>query len=108
VTTISKEAKVATFINVFTVDPANQPRVVELLSQVTNAIVRHAPGFVAARLHRSLDGTRVTMYSQWRSIADYEAMRNDPRPRPYFEQVLSMASFEPGSYEVVEDYTPEP
>ena len=105
-TAISKGAKLVTFINVFTVDPTNQQRVVELLSQVTHDIVRHAPGFVASSLHRSLDGTKVTMYAQWRSMADYEAMRKDPRPVRYFEQALSIATFEPGSYEVVEDYAP--
>jgi len=106
VTAISKGAKLVTFINVFTVDPTNQQRVVELLSQVTHDIVRHAPGFVASSLHRSLDGTKVTMYAQWRSMADYEAMRKDPRPRAYLEEALSIAKFEPGSYEVVEDYAP--
>jgi quinol monooxygenase YgiN len=108
VTTISKDAKLVTFINVFTVEPANQQRVVELLRQVTSELVRHAPGFVSSSLHRGLDGTKVTMYAQWRSMADYEAMRKDPRPLPYLEQALSISKFEPGSYEVVEDFTPEP
>jgi xanthine dehydrogenase YagR molybdenum-binding subunit len=27
---------------------------------------------------RSTDGTKVTMYAQWRSIDDYQAMRQDP------------------------------
>ena len=107
-TTICKDAKLVTFINVFTVEPTNQQRVVDLLRQVTNDFVRHAPGFVSSSLHRSLDGTKVTMYAQWRSMADYEAMRKDSRPLPYFEQALSIATFEPGSYEVVEDYAPDP
>jgi hypothetical protein len=34
-TTISKDAKLVTFINVFTVEPANQQRLVELLARVT-------------------------------------------------------------------------
>jgi hypothetical protein len=41
-TTISKDAKLATFINVFTVEPANQQRLVELLARVTDTSVRHA------------------------------------------------------------------
>jgi len=63
-TTISKDAKLITLINVFTVEPANQRQLVELLAQATETSVRHAPGFVSASLHRSLDGTRVTMYAQ--------------------------------------------
>jgi quinol monooxygenase YgiN len=107
-TMISKDAKLVTFINVFTVEPANQAQLIELLSKVTNDFVRHAPGFVASSLHRSLDGTKVTMYGQWRSMAEYEAMRKDPGPLPYFAQALAIARFEPGSYEVLEDFVAAP
>jgi len=55
--TISKGAKLVTFINVFTVDPANQQRIVDLLARATERSVRYVPGFVSATLHRSLDGT---------------------------------------------------
>jgi quinol monooxygenase YgiN len=106
-TTISKEAKLVTFINVFTVEPANQSRLVELLARATETSVRHAPGFVSSALHRSFDGTKVTMYTQWRTIEDYEAMRKNPAPAPYLQQALTIAKFEPGMYEVVESYFPD-
>jgi quinol monooxygenase YgiN len=105
-TTISKDDKLVTFINVFTVEPANQQRLVDLLARVTETSVRHARGFVSCALHRSLDGTKVTMYSQWRAIEDYEAMRRDPAPLPYLQEVLTIARFEPGIYEVVETFVP--
>jgi quinol monooxygenase YgiN len=95
-----------TLINVFTVDPANQQRLIDLLTEATERSVRHAPGFVSARLHRSLDGTKVAMYAQWRSIAEYEAMRADPSPLPYLQQALAIAKFEPGMYEVVSTFAP--
>ena len=95
-TTISKDAKLVTFINVFTVEPANQQQLVELLTHVTDTSVRHARGFVSAALHRSLDGTKVTMYAQWRTIEDYEAMRRDPAPLPYLQRALTIAKFAPG------------
>ena len=93
-----------TLINVFTVASADQARLIELLAEVTSRFVRHAPGFVSARLHRSLDGRKVTMVAQWRSAEDYEAMRRDPRPAPFLEQALAIAAFEPGMYEVVETF----
>ena len=96
----------AVLINVFTVDPTNQKRLIELLTEATERSVRYAPGFMSARLHRSLDGTKVTMYAQWRSIGDYEAMRADPAPLPYLQQALAIAKFEPGMYEVVSTFTP--
>jgi heme-degrading monooxygenase HmoA len=67
--------------------------------------VRHAPGFISASLHRGLDGTKVTMYAQWRSVEDYQAMRENSAPLPYLQQVLAVAKFDPGIYEVVETYS---
>lgn len=93
-------------INVFTVDPANQDRLLDLLSRATDEFVSRAPGFVSSTLHRSLDGTKVTMYAQWRSAEDYEAMRQDPGPLPFLEEALTIAKFEPGMYEVVRTFSP--
>jgi hypothetical protein len=45
---ISAKGSVVTLINVFTVEPTNQQRLVELLSEATEASVRQAPGFVSA------------------------------------------------------------
>ncbi|WP_246767562.1 antibiotic biosynthesis monooxygenase [Bradyrhizobium sp. CCBAU 53340] len=93
-------------INVFTVNPANQDRLLDLLARATDELVSRAPGFVSSTLHRSLDGTKVTMYAQWRSAEDYEAMRQDPGPLPFLEEALTIAKFEPGMYEVVRTFSP--
>jgi hypothetical protein len=45
------------------------------------------------------------MYAQWRSIEDYEAMRQNPAPLPYLQEALTIAKFEPGTYEIVETYS---
>jgi quinol monooxygenase YgiN len=103
-TTISANAKILTLINVFTVEPANQQQLLELLARATETSVRHAPGFISSSLHRGLDGTKVTMYAQWRSVEDYQAMRRDPAPLPYLQQALTIAKFDPGMYEVVDTY----
>src|ERR1700682_101218 len=105
-TTISANSDVMTLINMFTVEPANQRRLVELLTEATEVSVRRAPGFVSASLHRSTDGTKGTMYAQWRSIDDYQAMRQDPAPLPFLQEALKIARFEPGIYEVVRTFTP--
>jgi hypothetical protein len=105
-TTISKDADLITLINVFAVDPSNQSRLVELLTTVTDRFVRHARGFISSSLHRSRDGTKVTMYAQWRSLDDYETMRRDPGPVPDLQEALTIAKFEPGIYDVVESFAP--
>jgi quinol monooxygenase YgiN len=107
-TRISTESNVITLINVFTVEPANQQRLIELLTEATEVSVSEAPGFVSASLHRSTDGTKVTMYAQWRSIEHYQAMRGDPAPLPFFQEALKIAKFEPGVYEVVRTFAPKP
>lgn len=94
------------FINVFHVDPADQQQLIDILTQVTEDIVSKATGFISSTLHRSTDGAKVTMYARWRSLADYEAMRQDPAPRPFLEAALSIARFDPGMYEVVREFNP--
>jgi quinol monooxygenase YgiN len=103
--TISKSSRLVTLINVFTVEPANQQQLLDLLARATETSVRHVQGFISASLHRSLDGTKVTMYAQWRSVEDYQAMRENPDPLPYLQKAFALAKFEPGIYEVVETFS---
>ncbi|HTD00367.1 MAG TPA: antibiotic biosynthesis monooxygenase family protein [Bradyrhizobium sp.] len=95
-----------TLINVFTVDPSNQQRLIDLLTRATDEFVSRAPGFISSALHRSLDGTKVTMVAQWNSAEDYEAMRRDPGPLPHLKEALTIATFEPGMYEIVRNFSP--
>ena len=72
--TISKDNDVVTLINVFTVRPEDQQRLVDVLANATQTVMRNQPGFVSANIHKSLDGTRVTNYAQWQSSGAFEAM----------------------------------
>jgi quinol monooxygenase YgiN len=92
-------------INVFTVDPENQQRLIDILTSATLGSVDREPGFISATLHRSLDGSKVTMYAKWRDAEAYAAMRRKPG-RPFLAQALQIAQFEPGMYEVVETFYP--
>jgi quinol monooxygenase YgiN len=96
-TTISTKSDVVTLINVFTVEPAHQRRLVELLTEATEVSVHRAPAFVSASLHRSTDGTKVTMYAQWRSFDDYQAMRQDPARFRFFRKRSRSLSLRPPS-----------
>ena len=70
--------------------------------------MRYVKGFVSASLHRSLDGAKVVMYAQWRSVEDYQAMRSNPTASPYLQKALGLARFELGMYEVVETLLRQP
>ena len=106
-TTISKENNYLTLINVFTVEPENQQKLVDLLILATKNTVRNIEGFISSSLHKSLDGTKVTMYAQWKSIEDYQNMRNNSTASPYLEEALQIAKFDMGMYKVVETFLPE-
>ena len=54
----------------------------------------------------AIPGKKVTMYAEWRNSEDYEAMRADLTPLPYFQEALTFARFEPGMYEVVRTFSP--
>ena len=103
--TITKQNNYLTLINIFTVEPSNQQQLVELLTKASQDSVIKIPGFISAALHKSMDGTKVAMYAQWRSLEDYQKMRNNPQASPYLQQALTIAKFEPGMYEVVEIFT---
>ena len=94
-------------INIFTVEPANQQRLIDLLTRATEGSVRRAPGFMSATLHRSVDGTKVTMYAEWRSAEHYEAMRQNPGPAPFLAEALTIARFDPAMYEAVGRFFPD-
>jgi hypothetical protein len=85
-TIISTENNYLTLINIFTVAPSNQQKLIDLLIFATEDTVSKVTGFVSSSLHRSIDGTKVTMYAQWRNIEDYQNyqnMRNNPVASPY-------------------------
>ena len=100
-TTIDPNADLVTLINVFTVAPENQQRLLDLLAEATTEIIAGMPGFVSANLHRGLDGTRVANYAQWRSRQDMEAMLAHPAVADHLRAAAALAvAVEPRLYEV--------
>jgi hypothetical protein len=45
-------------INVSTVDPKDQERLVELWQEGTDEVMRYLPGFISANVHCRLDGPK--------------------------------------------------
>lgn len=103
--TIDKDRKLMTLVNLFTVSPEKQTELADLLVRATEETMRHLPGFVSASIHRSLDGTKVINYAQWRSQADFAALKDNPKARPHMQAAAALASFEPIVCEVVDSVT---
>ena len=100
--TIRKGRDVLTLVNVFSVRPENQQKLVDMLVEATDKTMRKLPGFLSASIHRSLDGTRVVNYAQWRSKTDFDAMRQNPAAQPHMAAVAAIATFDPILCEVSE------
>ncbi len=100
--TIEKGRQLMTLINVFTVKPEKQRELADLLVRATDETMKTLPGFVSASIHRSLDGTKVINYAQWRSKADFEALKEDPKAQAHMKAAAALASFEPIVCEVVD------
>jgi quinol monooxygenase YgiN len=93
-TTIRVDNGVTTLVNVFKVESANQPEVLDLLREGTETMFSRMPGWISTTLLKSRDGKQVIVYSQWRDAKDIEAFRQDPRLKPYFQRFGELAQQE--------------
>lgn len=98
---IRADAPVVALINVFTVEPENQQRLVEAWQRGTEEVMRHLPGFVSAAIHRSLDGTKVVNYAQWDSAEAFTASLGNPEVGRYFQELADIGTPAPVLCEVV-------
>jgi quinol monooxygenase YgiN len=93
-TTIRVDSAVTTLVNVFTVEPDNQPKVLALLQEGIETMFSTMPGWISSNLLMSRDGKQVVSYSQWRDDKAIEAFRQDPRLKPYFQRFGVLAKLE--------------
>ena len=100
--TIDTDRKLTTLVNVFTVDPDKQAELADLLVRATDETMKNMPGFISASIHRSLDGRKVINYAQWRSPADFAALKENPEAQPHMKAAAALAKSEPIVCEVVE------
>jgi heme-degrading monooxygenase HmoA len=98
--TISTKDTVTTLVNVFTVEPAHQLDLIDLLKAGTESFFSKLPGFVSSSVLNGKDGRQVVNYSQWKSVADIAAFRRDPRFDPYIRSLLAIAKAESVECEV--------
>lgn len=100
--TIRPGREVLTLVNVFTVKPEDQQKLVTLLVEATERTMKHLPGFVSASIHKGLDGTKVVNYAQWRSKEDFASLRRNPEARKHMDAAAALASFDPILCEVAD------
>ncbi len=97
---VSQEGNLITLINVFETRPEQQRELIDHWIRFVDSVKDGEPGLLGAALHRSIDGTRVINYAQWRSEEDHARFMKKYREqmearRPLAERV------DPHLYEVV-------
>lgn len=74
--TISKEQKLLTLINVFSVAPENQEKLINLLISCTDEFISDCPGFISASYHKGVDGKSVVLYAQYEDMEAFQGVIN--------------------------------
>lgn len=92
--TIRANGQVITLVNVFTVEPAKLPGLLNLLRDGTETFFSKMPGFVSSSVLTSRDCSRAINYSQWKSAEAIAAFRKDPRFAPYIQQLVAISTAE--------------
>ena len=100
-TNIKKNSGIITLINVFTVEPENQQKLIDLLIEATEKVMNKQEGFISANIHKSLDGTRVVNYAQWKSQEVFEKMLKNPKAILHMNEILTIAKVDGSLYNVV-------
>ncbi len=90
-----------TLIVVFTCEPDEQDELVRYLIGIAQ---EHSvnDGFVSCTIHRSIDGTRLAEYIQWRDQAALSAMAAKPSSQAHFARVKPRTSS--AMYDVVKTF----
>ena len=102
---IDAGAGIVTLINVATVEPSDQQRLVEAWQHAAQEVMCHRSGFVSASIHRSLDGTKVINYAQWENREALAAMFRDPLASRHLSQFADVGITSPVLCEVVSVHT---
>jgi quinol monooxygenase YgiN len=93
-TTIAVTKEVTTLINILTVEPENQQKLIELLRDNTENVVSRLDGWMSTSFIAGKDQRHVVIYSQWRNLASVEAMRANPDMVAYFPRIAALAAFD--------------
>jgi quinol monooxygenase YgiN len=99
--TIAVTDKVTTLINVLSVEPDNQAKLIELLRENTEHVITGLDGWISTSFVASKDRRKVVIYSQWRDAASVEAMRTNAGMVAYFPKIAAIAALESVAGDVV-------
>lgn len=98
--TLSLDNSLTTVIIIFAVEPEKQQELIEAIKEFLQT-VKTQPGFVSANLHKSMDGVKVANYAQWKSLADFQAFRDNQEVQSKAERLFQLGKPDSHVYEIV-------
>ena len=98
---LAKQNEVVTVIFSFATEPERQQELIDLMIDALETTTKHQPGFISASLHKSLDGTRVFNYAQWRSRSLYKTFAQSPEDQEIGARFAQFQLLDLHVYEVV-------
>jgi quinol monooxygenase YgiN len=99
--TIAVTKEVTTLINILTVEPEDQPKLIKLLRENADNVVTRLDGWISTSFIAAKDRRRVAIYSQWRDLPSVEAMQANPDMVAYFPRIAALAAFDGFAGDVV-------
>lgn len=109
---ITGDRRIVTMIHVYDTDPDKQDEVFRGLSEGLKAYGKRMAGHISSSIHKSVDGTKVTSYSQWDGEASKALFENPEALREslaWFAPLTSAAkSQESHLYSEIFTYLPSP
>jgi heme-degrading monooxygenase HmoA len=94
-----------TFINVIDVEPSKQQEVIDILTEGSEKVMSHRPGFISVTLLASADRRRVINIARWGSADDVKATQAEPAAAEYAKRTAAIATASPGLYTLVGEFT---
>ena len=98
--TIEKNNGLYTIILHFDVKPETQQEQLEDLIEFFESVVSKQPGLVSTNFHKSLDGTRILNYTQWKSKGDWKNAIHDKEVLNHLKNPIKHAKIQIHDYEV--------
>ncbi|MEL7077220.1 MAG: antibiotic biosynthesis monooxygenase family protein [Cyanobacteria bacterium J06582_2] len=99
-TTLALDNSLITVIIIFRVKPEQQQDLIGVIKEFLET-VKTQPGFVAANLHRSIDGVKVVNYAQWADLEAFQAFRGNSEVQARAAKLFEFDTPDSHIYEIV-------
>lgn len=86
-------------INVYSVKPENQEKLVQILEEGVHSIMVHQEGYLGSTILRSVDGKSVAVCAKWKEAKNIVAVFQKAENESYIKKIQEIAIAAPGIYE---------